>query len=124
MCIGDSCSGEAADNDGGIIPLEGNAAPLPLQVPDVAGEGDVIQMECTPHDGKHQLVGADRTIQTTDYTTDQSRLVGSQSYRSVQLEAPGTKYYITVGHGSDIAVTVDGNLENMVNICINKVHIC
>ena len=90
----------------------------------MAGEGDVVQMESTPHDGKHQLVGADRTIQTTDYTADQSQLVGSQSYLSVQSEAPGTKCYIIVGHGSDIAVTVDGNLENMVNICINKVHIC
>ena len=90
----------------------------------MAGEGDVVQMESTPHDGKDQLVGADQTIQTTDYTADQSQLVGSQSYLSVQSEAPGTKCYITVGHGPDIAVTVDGNLENMVNICINKVHIC
>ena len=123
MCIGDSGSGEAADNDEDTIPPEGNPAPpLPLQVPDVAaGEDDVIQMECSPHDGKHQLVGADRTIQTSDYTADQSQLVGSYSYHS---ETSGTKYYITVGHGPDIAVTVDGNLGNTVNICINKVHIC
>ena len=122
MCIGDSCSGEAVDNDGGVIPLEGNDAPLSMQVPDMAGEGDVVQMESTPHDSKHQLVGTDRTIQSSDYAADQSQLVGSQSYRSVRSEALGTKYYITVGHGSGIAVTVDGNLENMVNIYINKVH--
>ena len=124
VCIGNSGSGGAADNDGGTMLPEGNPAPpLPLQVPGVpAGEDDVVQKECTPHDGKHQLVGADRTIQTSDYT-DQSQLVGSHSYHSVRSESPGTKYYITVGRGPDIAVTVDRNLGNTVNICINKLHI-
>ena len=114
MCIGDSV-GEVADNDGGGIPLEGNPAPL-LEVPDVGGEGDIIKMETTPYDGNHELVGKDPTIQTSDYTADQSQLVGSQSYHSIQ-EAPGTKHHLLIGHGSGIAVTVDGNLENMVCIC-------
>ena len=89
-----------------------------------AGEGDAVQKECSPHDSKIRLVGADRTIQTSDYTADQSQLVGSHSYHSVRSETPGTKYYITIVHGSDIAVTGDGNLGNMVNICMNKVHVC
>ena len=118
MCVGESGSGEAVDNDGGTMPPEGKVASL-LQT-----SGDAVQEECTPHSGKHQLVGADRTIQISNYTANQSQLVGSHSYHSVRSETPGTKYYITVGHEPDIAVTGDGNLENMVNICVNKVCIC
>ena len=99
------------------MPLEGNPV-SPLQAPYLAGEGDTVQMETTQYDGKHQLVGINYTIQTSDYTTDQSQLVGSQSYHPVQSEAPGTKHYSLIDHGSGIAVTVDGTLENMVCICI------
>ena len=98
---------------------EGNSPPPP-QAPYLAGEGDTVQMETTQYDGKHQLVGINYTIQTSDYTTDQSQLVGSQSYHPVQSEAPRTKHYSPIDHGSGIAVTIDGSLENMVCICIKK----
>ena len=118
--IGDSV-GEVADNDGGGIPLEGNP-PSPLEVPDVGGEGDIIKMETTPYDGNHELVGKDPTIQTSDYTADQSQLVGSHSYHFIQSEAPeGTKHHLLIGHGSGLAVTVDDNLENVVCICRKKI---
>ena len=69
--IGDSV-GEVADNDGGEIPPEGNPAPS-LEVPEVGhSEGDIIIMETTPYGGNHELVGKDPTIQTSDYTADQS----------------------------------------------------
>ena len=93
MCIGDSV-GEVTDNNEVGIPLEGNPAP-PLEVSDVGGEGDIIKMETTPYGGNHELVGKDPTIQTSDYTADQSQLVGSQSYHFIQSEAPaGTKHYL------------------------------
>ena len=120
--IGDSSGGEIADNgDGVAIPPEGNPAP-PLQAPYLAGEGDTVQMETTQYDGKHQLVGINYTIQTSDYTADQSQLVGSQSYHLIQSEAPATKHYSPIDHGSGIAVTVDGSLENVVCICIKSIH--
>ena len=96
---------------------EGNSPPPP-QAPYLADEGDTVQMETTQYDGKHQLVGINYNIQTSDYTAEQSQLVGSQSYHPVQAEAPGTKHYSLIDHGSGIAITVDGTLENVVCICI------
>ena len=114
MCIGDSV-GKVADNDGGGIPLEGNPAP-PMEVPDVGGEGDIIKMETTPYDGNHELVGKDPTIQTSDYIADQSQPVGSQSCHSIQSEAP-------CRHKASLIVTVDGNLENVVAMYLQKENI-
>ena len=114
MCTGDSV-GEVTDNDGGGMPLEGNPAP-PLEVPNVGGEGDIIKMETTPYDGNHELVGKDPTIQTSDYTADQSQLAGSQSHHSIQSQAPATKHHLLIGHRYGIAVPVDGSLENVVCI--------
>ena len=112
--------GEVAYNDGGGIPPQGNPAP-PLEVPDVGDEGDIIKIETTPYDGNHESVGKDPTIQISDHAADQSQLVGSQSYHSIQSEAPGTKHHLLIGHGSGLAVTVGDNLENVVCICRKKV---
>ena len=121
MCIGDSSSGEVADNDGDDVSSEGNAAPSP---PDMADEGNIVTMETTLYGGNHELVGKDPPIQTSDDTADQSQLAGSQSYHLIQLQAPATKHHLLIGNGSGIAVPVDGSLENVVCICKMELCIC
>ena len=60
------------------------------------------------------MVGTNRTNPTSDDHVYRSQLVGKQSYLAIQLEITGTKHYLLVGHDSDIAVTADEKIENLV----------